>query len=262
VSKLIERLQQASDGVVQPLGFSTGNRQRVPALAIVAHLPEPSAKLAEGAVQSGAEFVLVSGGVKGGLPKQLPPAGVGRLPWGVRTASLTDKQHAALKENDCDFAIVAIEETPVRIAADEDLDIVAVVPPLAEDRWLRALDQLPVQAILADVEPADDLTLKALMDYAAVSSGVGQSLLAPASLAWGRAEVEQLRDLGFCGIVVDVTDDSDLERLAALRKEVMALPARSRRRDERPRAHVPQISVSSGRRSEPAPDEDDDFDDD
>ena len=261
MSKLIDRLHHASEGTTQPLGFGAVAQKRVPVLALVAHLTNPTKKLTSGAIGNGAEFILVPVAERGALPKTLPPAGVEETPWGVKMTDLTEKQHATLKEAGCDFVVIPVEGTPVRLLNDEAIGFVVTVPATTEDRWLRAIDQLPLEVVVVDAAPASELTLKLLLDYTVVSSRVGQHLLATASLDWGEGEVEQLRELGFSGLLVEIANDADLEKLKALRDAILALPARSRRRDERTRARLPQVEGPGPQQREvEEPDEDDDDD--
>lgn len=260
MSKLVDRLHRTSEGSVQPLGFSVAAPERIPALILVARLSNPTKEIVSGATTSGAEFLLVSGGPRGGLPKTLPPAGIDTSPWGVQIGSLTEDQRDTLKKAGCDFAMVSVEETPVRLMSDEDVGFVASVSTALDDRHLRAIDELPFDAIVVDAEPAADLTLKLLLDYTVVSSRIGHHLLARASLDWGAGEVEQLRDLGFNGLLVDVDSAADIKKLQALRDAILALPARSRRKDEKPRASVPYLGAGGEEEHQhehEEPDEDD-----
>ena len=105
-----------------------------------------------------------------------------------------------------------------------------------------------------------------MLEYSAVATGLGQNLLAPASKTWGQDELEQLRDAGFAGIVISVGTAAEAEALAGVKKAIEQIPSRTRRKDDRPRARVPQLNVSPevqpGPPEEPEYDPDDDDDED
>lgn len=258
MSKLIERLRRASEGVSQPMGFAALALERVPSVVLMAHLTKATGELPAAAVKNGAEFLLFST-KNGRLPEPLPPKNVGETAWGVRAASLDEEQHRALKEAGCDFVLLSFGETPARLLSDEDLGVVALVPLETDDRTLRALEQLPFDTVLIESAVSGDLTVKQLLDYATIASGLGQNLIAPVSASWGGPEIEQLRELGFTGLLVDVTSTADLEGLQALRKAAVGLPARSRKREERLRARLPQLAgtASPSRREEEEEEEED-----
>lgn len=258
MSKFVERLRRAAEGAAQPMGFSPVVRQRVPPLVLAAHLPRLDGALAAAAARHGAEFLLFST-EDGRFPGSLPPSGIGETPWGVRLPSLAADQHQALKEAGCDFVLIDCAETPARLLAEEEMAVVAAVSLEAEDRWLRAVDQLPFAAILIEAEAPEELTVRRLLEYAAVASGLGQSLVAPASSRWGCPEMEQLREIGISGLVMKVTGEGDLGGLQALQNAVLGLPARPKRREGRSHARLPHLAPGAvGREEEEQEDDDDD----
>ena len=265
MSKLVQRLQHVSDGAPQPLGFARPSPQeRLLPLALIAHVTKPSDQVTAATAKNGAEFIIVPF-VPGSAVKAKAPAGVGDTPWGVRARELSETEHAQLKEAGCDFVVIDTESTPIKLLGDEDVAAVATVTTDTEDRLLRAIDGLPCEAVLVDSEPDDALTVRAMMEYSAVATGLGQNLLVPASVKWGREEFEQLRDAGFAGVMVNVEAAADAKALGGVREAIREIPSRSKRREDRPRARVPQLTVAAevqpGPPEEPDYDPDDDDDD-
>ncbi len=266
VSRLVDRLQRVSDGAPQPMGFAPAARpERAPPLVLIAYISKPSDKITSAAVENGAEFVVVPFGASG-RTKPSSPAGIGEAPWGIRAGVLSETAHGQLKEAGCDFVVVDATETPVRLLGDEDVSVVATVPAGTEDRVLRAVDCLPCDVVWVDAAPGETLTLGAMVEYSAIATGVGQNLLVPASASWGKGELEQLRDAGFAGIVVTVGTVDEARALKDVLEAIRQVPNRSRRRDERIGARVPQLSVRPEVGPPPPtepdfdPDEDDDDD--
>lgn len=268
MSKLAQRLQRVSDGAPQqPLGFARpAAPERFLPLVLIAHVTNPSDKVTSTAIKSGAEFVIVPFEPGGSRARPKAPVGIGKTPWGIRADGVSEAHHEQLKAAGCDFIVIDTEATPIRLLGDEDVAAIAAVATDTEDRVLRAIDGLPYEAVLVDAEPADTLTVRTMLEYSAVATGLGQNLLAPASPKWGREEFEQLRDAGFAGIVVSVGTAADAEALAGVKDAIEQIPSRSRRRDDRPRARVSQLNVSPdvqpGPPEEPDYDPDDDDDED
>jgi len=264
VSKLVERLQRVSDGAPQqPLGFARpAAPERFLPLVLIAHVTNPSDKVTSTVIKSGAEFVIVPFEPGRSRARSKEPVGIGKTPWGIRAAGVSEAHHEQLKSAGCDFIVIDTEATPIRLLGDEDVAAIAAVATDTEDRVLRAIDSLPYEAVLVDAEPVDTLTVRTMLEYSALATGLGQNLLVPASPKWGREEFEQLRDAGFAGIVVSVGTAADAEALVGVKDAIEQIPSRSRRREDRPRARVPQLNVSSEVQPGPPEEPDDDPDDD
>ncbi|MDP7619591.1 MAG: hypothetical protein QF652_05035 [Dehalococcoidia bacterium] len=263
MSKLVQRLQRVSDGAPQqPLGFARpAAPERFLPLVLIALVTNPSDKVTSTVIKNGAEFVIVpfEPGASRARPKA--PVGIGKTPWGIRADGVSEAHHEQLKSAGCDFIVIDSEATPIRLLGDEDVGAIAAVATDTEDRALRAIDGLPYEAALVNVEPADTLTVRTMLEYSAVATGLGQNLLVPASPKWRREEFEQLRDAGFAGIVVSVGTAADAEALVGVKDAIEEIPARSRRREDRPRARVSQLNVSPEVQPGPPEEPDDDPDD-
>ena len=258
MSKLQDRLERAASGPSRPLGFSFGNRESLPPLVIVTRVTSGTLKTAEnaqkGAVKGGAEFILVDGAAAAKSPPK-----TGDTPWGARVDGLTEKELGALREAGCDFLFVSLGETPVRLLNDESLGYFGVVPADLDERRLRAIERLPFEGNVVEAETGDSLTIGLALEYAAAASRLSGHLLARVSLSWGAGEMEQLRDMGFGGVIVEVADARQAAKVADLREAIMGVPAQSRRRRGRATARVPQMADGA---AAPPPDEGDDDDDD
>ena len=257
MSKLLDRLERAASGPARPFGFGTAARERIPALVIIASVTDAKKATVEAAVSAGAEFVIVSGGAATN-GKGLPPAGIGSTPWGVRVESLTEDLLANLKEPGCDFVVLPVGGTPIRLLNDESMDYFSVVPVGSEDQWLRAVDDLPFEGSLVEMATETDLSLGHALSLAAVAGRLSGELIVPASLEWGAGELESLREMGFGAVMVEVKNGADVKKLAALHEAALNLPPQSSRRRGRPQARVPQATNAAP----PAADDDDDDGDD
>ena len=259
MSKLLERLERAASGPARPFGFSPVSRVRIPALVIIASVTDAKKATVEAAVSAGAEFVIVSGGAATN-GKGLPPAGTGSTPWGVQLESLTEDLLATLKESGCDFVVLTVGGTPIRLLNDESMDYFSVVPIGSEDQWLRAVDDLPFEGNLVVMAAEADLSLGQALSLAAVAGRLSGELIVPASLGWGAGELESLREMGFGAVTVEVKNGADAKKLADLHEAALNLPSQNSRRRGRPQARVPQATNTAPSAADD--DDDDDGDDD
>ena len=253
MSKLHERLERAASGPARPLGFSAGSREQIPPLAIIASIAKPTKATVEAAIKAGAEFVLIPAGA---TPKA--PPGIGSTPWGARTEALTEKAHTGLREAGCDFLFVLAGDTPLRLLNDDSIGYYGIVPADTDERRLRALERLPFEGNVIEADAGKDLTVGQAVEVAAAASRLAGPLLTRASVDWGAGEMEQLRDLGFVAVVVEIADARAAARIAGLREAILAVPSQSRRRRGRASATVPTVSDGT---AAPPPDEGDDDDD-
>ena len=257
MSKLLDRLERAASGPARPVGFGRAVRERIPALVIIASVTDAKKATVEAAVSAGAEFVILNGKAVGN-GKGVPPVGIGSTPWGVRLESLSEEVLAKLKESGCDFVVLTVGGTPIRLLNDESMDYFSIVPVGSEEQWLRAVDDLPFEGNLVEMAADGDLTLTQALGLAAVAGRLSGELIVGASPEWGAGELESLREMGFGAVMVEVKTAADAEKLAALREAALNLPSQSARRRGRPQARVPQAANSVAS----APDDDDDGDDD
>ena len=257
MSKLRDRLERAASGPARPLGFSAGSRDVIPALTIIASFTKPTGKSLKAAIDAGAEFILVDGA----SAVKSPPK-TGDVPWGAFVEVLQEEDFAALREAGCDFLVVTPGETSIGLLNDDSIAFLVFVPADTDERRLRGIDRLQFMgSFISDVERSENLTVRQALEYAAAASHLTGHLLARVSLSWGAGAMEQLRDMGFGGVVVTVKDARQATEIADLREAVMAVPSQPRRRRSRASARLPQ---SQGGTTAPPPDDgddDDDFDD-
>ncbi len=230
-------------------------------MTIVASFARPTQKAVQAAVSAGAEFILHA---DNGARK--PPPGAGDTPWGARVDTLTDEAQEALREAGCDFLFVSLAATPLRLLNDDSIGyfgrVPATLPANLEERHLRAMERLPFEGAVVEADAGEVLTVGQAIEYAAAIERLAGPVLARASLSWGAGEMEQLRDMGFGGVVVDIADAAAAARIAEIRDAILAIPAQTRRRRGRAQARVPQTQNAAPSAPPDGGDDDDDVDDD
>lgn len=162
-----------------------------------------------------------------------------------------------------DFYMLNLEAEMNTIKANETGKIL-MLDPEVEDKYLRQLDDLPVDAVLvgsAEGSPCR-LTLKNYMLCHRMAVAVSKPLVIHASNKIGGAEIEEMWEYGIDGIMVDV-DCADSDIVAGFRTMIDKLDLSARRKKIRLAPVIPGTGSSPSAGShEPEPDEDGDDDED
>ena len=256
MSKLLDRLERVNRGPVASLGFGAAARvNKTRPMALIGTLSDPG-KAVEGA--SGLAKIDADGALIDGLDlqknqKQLAQA-LDTVPWGVRVPGLDSEQVSQYKEQGCDFMAFPAEKALLEALGEADTAYILSIQPDIDEKLLRAIETLPVDAVLLPFKSADSpLTLQHLLTISSVRRAFSKYLLLELPGAPTSKEMEALRDVGVNGLVVDTTVVS-AEKLAGLHEELLALPRRKRDRGERATAILPgtfyQQSGTPSRREE------------
>ena len=261
MSKLLDRLDKLSRGPITSMGFGAATRtEKLPGMALIGTLSS-GRRLAQAATalsKIGADGALIQGNVPDSIPATVAEA-LKNVPWGVRVSELTGEHAARYREKGCDFLAFTAEGTQVGALEDEDAGYVLCVPANMDEQSLRAIEDLPVDAVLLTLDSIETpLTLSHLLAIGVVRGSFSKYLLleVPGDLSDG--ELEGLKEIGVDGLVVDATSAKDM---AALKDRLMSLPRRQRNRGRKPSALLPRESYATPS-SPPAEEDDEDLGDD
>jgi hypothetical protein len=262
MGQLLGKFERASKGTVQPLGFgAAAKREKVaPVLlmGIAAAGDDAAAKLA---ADAGIDALIVTGakGVKkADLDKSVKAAK--DLTVGISQDEATEKDAAG-----SDFQLFSSLDTPIGALGGEERTNVMQVEPDIEDSLLRTLEYLPVDVFLVSLADADKLTVQQLMRLARIRGAMSRWLLVHLSTLPTKEELEQLREAGISGVVVDLAGRSadDLKGcLATLLELPHEIPERNKRKGVATLPSAGLNQAAPARRPEPEPDDDDDWEDD
>jgi hypothetical protein len=207
------------------------------------------------------DAALLAGAVNAAALRQAHRALSQATPWGVRVGSLTDEDAKAYGDGGCDLLAFPLQSTTLGAVA---LDSIARILSLEADfelERLRALDSLPVDALLLPMTNVTaPWTLGDLAAVTAVSRRVSKYILLEVSQPPGAAELVALRDAGVHGLVVDVAP-APSGSLADLKAALLVMPRRRPGRRERAIASLPGSVFSSAEppsHEEPGPEPDED----
>lgn len=235
MSKLLERLRQASRGPVQPLGFrAAASTSKSPPMVLIACLAENPARVAAAAKEC-ADAVLL----KGGQSQQKLIASLGELPWGAVLDQATEEELTQLKGEGCDFLVFDAAKAPPAVLLQEEMGKIVEIDPSLADGLVRAIEQLPIDAVLIGGEPS--LSVHRLMVCQRVANLLRKPLVALAPLYVSKEDLEGLREAGMVGVAVEVKGDAK-EGLLRLRQAIDALPPSRRGKREKADVLLPYLA--------------------
>ena len=242
MSRFIEKLERAAQGMPAPMGFAAAARraQEDPPFVVTGTVEAASLRGAD-ALLDAVDALLVE------MEQAAPPEGLaqaleGRL-WGARPAALDGEGARALREAGADFVVFGPEAAAADLLLVEDLaKLVAIGPELDEDA-ARALNDLPLDGVLYRPEaPLRPLTVGRLIELDKVRSLLDMPFVVETAEALGPGELAALREVAVYGVALPLADGGLLE---AYRRAVSGLPRRRPRpQRERSVAYVPQASAS------------------
>jgi len=241
MSKFIDKLNSVSSGGLQPLGFRAAGAKPKPKMVLVAHV----AAAAKAAV-AGADAVLMS------IPKtgaKTPVKVAADMPWGGWLKEVSAQGIKQLGEGGADFVVFPAESVSKVVLEEEKLGKIVTVEPALDAGLLKAIDGLPVDAVLIAGEKSS-LTWQDLMLFRRDAGILSKPLLAAVSPDITSSELEALCGAGVAGVVVG-------GKLAGLRRMIDKLPApkADKRRAE---ALVPRMGGGAGVVSEEEEDDEED----
>jgi len=261
MGELLDKFERASKGTVQALGFgAAAKREKVAPillLGIAAAGDEASIKLA---VDAGIDALIVAGGKgvkKADIAKSVKEAK--GLTVGVSQDEATEKDAAG-----ADFQLFSALSTPIGALGGEERTNLMQIDLALEDSLLHTLDYLPVDVFLVSLADAGKLTVNQLMRLARVRGATTRWLLVHLPILPTKKELEQLREAGISGVVVDLagrTADELKGCLATLLELPHELPERNKHKGVAMLPSAGLQQAAPARRPEPDPD-DDDWDDD
>lgn len=255
MSQLIDKLEQAASGTVQPLGFGAARREQVAAILLLGAVEAGNDAQAKLVIDAGMDAAIVLGS------KPAKKADINKSAKALKdhTFGVWQEEASAKDAAGSDFQVFSSDATPIRsLAGEERTNVMHVVPEL-DDSLLRTIDQLPVDAFLVSLADAASLTVSQLMRLARVRGVTSRWVLVQLAALPTKEELELLRDAGVGGIVV-VVDGLSASDIQACKQALLELPREPRDHGKgHSFATVPQMgaTVPDRRAPEPEPDDDD-----
>lgn len=255
MSKLVEKLERTSEAKSPPIGFATAvSREKTMPMVLVAALSEAKSSTIPGM----ADALLISARDldDGAKLKKLARGG---KPWGVSAKEASLDMVVKLAGMGCDFLVFEEVGTPAGVLLEDNLGKLLSVALDLPDSLARAVDHLPVDAILVELEDASSLTVHQILLCRRLTGLMRKPLLAAVSPDLGQEDVEALCQAGVKGLVVRAAADKGENAFQRLRKAIESIRPAAKKRREKLVALVPQ-APEAVEISEPEPEEDEDDD--
>jgi hypothetical protein len=253
MSQLIEKFQKASSGNTVPMGFRTARAEaRVPRLLLIAGV-EAALPDKPGDYIEGADAVLLRTEEAPGEKalKKMAHA-LDAVPFGLYLEDDSDGLIEKAGESGLDFAVFSTAGRVAAMPGDKKLGKVLEVDAAMDDGLLRAVNDLPVDAVLLAGGAESGLLWHQLMIFQHLANIITRPLIVPAQPDISAGEMKALWDAGVDGILVA----ADLEKpggFKKMREAIDKLPARTGRKGGRAQVLLPRPAVEG--RPAPPPDE-------
>ena len=258
MSKFLERLDRINRGATTiTMGFgAAASSEAVPSMALLGILKDAKKLEDEASVLAsiGADGALIDLENSEQLIKKIP--NLEGLPWGIRARHINADKARDYKEKGCDFIGLDPSGTDVEALVDEDIGYLLYIQPDMDDRSLRGIEDLPVDAVVVPLQSdGSPLTLESLIKIGSIRTMLSSYLLLEVAGPMTPWELKVLKDTGVDGLVVNVSSGKILKEL---KESLTDLPKRQRTKGARPSPLLPLGGYSLRQ----APSQDDDGDDD
>ncbi len=243
MSRFIDKLNQTLQAVPQSIGFKAATTvSPKPKMLLVA-------SLAEADVESVADYVA---GADAGLlliPKSSPglkalkkvAQAVSGIPWGRWLKDIDFRDIGQSVKAGSDFVVFPAATTPLGIVQNEEVGKILEVEASLSEGLLKAIDELPVDAVLIGGEKKEGLTWHHLMLFQRFADLLTKPLLASIPAKVTANELQALWEAGVDGVIVEVGVGHPVGRVSELRQMIDKLAFPSQRKRGKAEALLPYI---------------------
>ena len=244
MSRLIDKLKQASQAEHPPMGFRAAKNISKPRMLIVARLSQTD-------VDNPAE--LVAGADAGLLPIDRPGSGVKLLekivqavpdiPWGGWLDSTNRDEIKQVEKAGFDFLFFPAAKMSLALLEAEKIGRILAVEASLDEGLIRAINELPADAVFVDIRQKEEyfLTWQQLMIFQYFATLLTKPLLVTVPLNVATNELQVLWELGVDGVVVETAPGQPAGGLKKLRQMVDGLTPPLKRKRTKARAIVPPM---------------------
>jgi hypothetical protein len=243
MSRLIDKLRQASQAEHPPMGFGASRTVSKPRLIIVARLSQTDA-------DNPAE--LVAGADAGLLPIDSTGSGVKVLekivqavpdiPWGGWLGNTSRSEVKEIEGAGFDFLFFPAAKMSLALLEAEKMGKVLAVEASLDEGLIRAINELPADAVfIASQQEEHFLTWQELMLFQHFAALLTKPLLVPVPFNLANNELQLLWELGVDGVVVEVATGQPVGGLSKLRQMIGGLTLTSKRKRMKVRAILPHL---------------------
>lgn len=261
MSKFLDNMERITLAGPGGMGFGATRTGKTPGLALIGLVSGSYAKGLGTVSKLGLDAALLAGienaaGLKR-IEKSLPS-----VPWGVTTSALTEGSAQDFRDGGCDLLAFSLENTAASALSTDDAARILYVDADIEERELRAIAALPLDALILPMkEISGPWNLADLASVASISRRVDKYILVEVASPPSATDLEALRNAGVDGLVLDVAAVGP-DELEKLKSATLEMPRQRSTGRGRSSAIVPSSVFPSdaGPRREEEEEEDDDDD--
>ena len=244
MSRLIDELNRVARATPQPMGFRAAHpvsfEPRIRLIASLAQIGDTD-RLADGVDGADAVLLRLAKSHLAAKTLQKIAESLPDMPWGGWLEDIGTKKMATLVEAGCDFVVFPAASRVLATPQDDKVGKILQVEPALGEGLLRAINDLPVDAVLAaDAYQDDSMAWHHLMRFQHLTNLLSKPLLVPVPVNVTAGELKVLWEAGVDGVVVEA-DTSKPGALRDLRRAISKLPPRSPRRRGKAEALVPRV---------------------
>jgi len=230
MSKLLEKLERISRGSTQALGFKAATAMtRGPSIVLIAALSEGDTEAATLARQQGADAVLISLAKLEGEGLRQVVGSLAEVPWGVSVKEGTAEELSQLREMGCDFIVFDAAEAPLALLREKEMAKIVEIQPSLKDGPVRAIESMPIDAVLIGAGGDPALSIHRLMTCYHVANLVRKPRVVSVPMDVTEEDLQQLLEAGIAAVVVNM-EKGVRDELSRLREAIDALlPSRGRK---------------------------------
>lgn len=237
MSRFIDKLKQVSQVVSQPVGFRLS--QAVPSkpkMLLIASLVEANMdSLASDVAGADAGLLRIPKLNSGAKTLQKIAQAMPEIPWGGWLGESNQKGVEQLVKAGCDFAVFPAAGTSLAILQDNEVGKILELEPSLNEGSLRAVNELPVDAVLIAGGQGQDefLTWYHLILYQRFANSLTKPLLACIPPKVTATELQALWEANISGVIIEV-EAGQPDRLKEVRQTIdkLSFVRRTRKKAE------------------------------
>ena len=248
MSEFIEKLKRGTQIVPAPMGFRSEPVKEKTKILLVAVVSQPNIKNPEDYIAGADAGLLTMNNLASGMESlQKLNKVIADIPWGgwLRDARWEKKEFPKLE---CDFLIFS-SDTPI-FTLPAKLGRILELDNLASDTLIRAIDDLPVDAIMINEKPGDLLNWQYIASLQRLDNLLSKPLLVKVPSGITGSDLPMLWGVGVDGIVIEVGASQPKDMMKELRQVVDKASFPLPRKAKKPDVLLPFISPEKPAESE------------
>jgi len=247
MSRFVDKLKRVSQAVPQSMGFRSAQPVSVkPRILLIASLAQADIDgLAERVAGADAGLLPITKLTGANALGKVSQA-VSDIPWGGWLRDIAEGEVERVTTIGFDFVVFPPASTPLATLKDDKVGKILEVGTSLSEGLLRAVDALPVDAVLVADEQKGEyfLTWQHLMFFQRCADSLTKPLLVSIPPNVSANELQALWGAGVNGVVVGVGAGQPTERLKELRQVIDKLVFPSQRKRRKAEALLPYTSIS------------------